>query len=62
MDILFPREGVSRKLSTVSPVTETLAERQFDDCVKRVRVFCHPRLRGALRNRGGVAGELDEVA
>ena len=61
VDILFPRERVSRKLSTVSPVTETLAKRQFDDCVKRVRVFCHPRLRDTLRERGGVAEVLGEV-
>ena len=42
--IYFPREGIYRPLDDVSPVVESLGKRQFDDCVKRVRVFCRPSL------------------
>ena len=45
VDIYYPKERVYRPLDAVSPVTEALAKRQFDDAVKRVRVFVHPRLR-----------------
>lgn len=44
VDIYFPKEDVYRPLQAVSPVVEALARRQFDDYVKRVRVFAHPRL------------------
>lgn len=33
-----------RRLGDVSPVVRALAERQFDDYVKRVRIFVHPSL------------------
>jgi hypothetical protein len=37
-------------LSDLSPVVQSLAARQFDDLVKRVRVFVAPHLREALRD------------
>ncbi len=40
--IYFPKEDVYRPLHQVSPVVESLAQKQFDDYVKRVRVFMHP--------------------
>ena len=43
VDIYFPKEDVYRPLHHVSPVVEALARTQFDDYVKRVRVFAHPR-------------------
>lgn len=48
VDIYYPKERVYRPLEAVSPVTEALAKRQFDDAVKRVRVFVHPRLRKSV--------------
>lgn len=57
VDIYYPKEGLYRPLEAVSPVTEALARRQFDDAVKRVRVFVHPRLRtavGALPDLNGL--------
>lgn len=39
-----------RSLGDVSPVVKVLAQRQFDDFVKRVRIVVHPRWRDALRN------------
>ncbi len=37
-------QGEFRSLGDISPVVQTLATRQFDDYVKRVRIFVHPRL------------------
>ncbi|HEY4760822.1 MAG TPA: HD domain-containing protein [Thermoguttaceae bacterium] len=44
VEIFFPKDGVYRPLGEVSPVIHTLATQQFDDYVKRVRIFAHPRL------------------
>lgn len=40
----FPKEQCYRTLGDVSPVVQTLAQAQFDDHVKRVRLFVHPDL------------------
>ena len=44
VQIHFPKESCYRSLGDVSPVVKTLAQQQFDDYVKRVRIFVHPRL------------------
>ncbi len=49
VDIFFPKEDLYRPLGEVSPVVQTLAQKQFDDYVKRVRIFVHPRVATALR-------------
>jgi uncharacterized protein len=49
VDIHFPKEGRYRPLGEVSPVIRTLATEQFDDYVKRVRIFAHPRIVAELR-------------
>ncbi len=43
------RDGTFRELSELSPVVQSLATRQFDAMVKRVRVFVAPGLRDSLR-------------
>ncbi|MDA7951641.1 MAG: HD domain-containing protein [Pirellulaceae bacterium] len=43
IEIYFSHENAYRPLQEVSPVVTTLARRQFDDYVKRVRLFIHPR-------------------
>lgn len=48
-DIYFPKEDVYRPLQEVSPVIDALAHRQFDDYVKRVRVFAHPAIAARLQ-------------
>ncbi|MFO0871188.1 MAG: HD domain-containing protein [Pirellulales bacterium] len=50
VDIYFTKERCYRPLGEVSPVVQTLALRQFDDYVKRVRIFIHPRLARAARD------------
>ena len=60
--IHFPKESRWRPLGEVSPVVHTLATEQFDNYVKRVRVFAHPRLAADLRRLGqsaGIAGPGD---
>ena len=42
------RDGRKAKLGDVSPVAAVLARQQFDDHVKRVRVFVRPELRTIL--------------
>ena len=44
IEIYFRKEDRYRRLGDVSPVVQTLARQQFDDYVKRVRIFVHPRL------------------
>ncbi len=47
VDVAYDEE-VYRRLGDVSPVVQTLADRQFDDLVKQVRVFCDPDIRSSL--------------
>jgi HD superfamily phosphohydrolase len=55
VDVLFTKEHRYRAFGDVSPVVQTLALRQFDDYVKRVRVFVHPRIADACRQLGDLA-------
>ena len=52
IDVFFPKENCYRRLGDVSPVVQTLAREQFDDYVKRVRIFAHPRIADDLRSTG----------
>ncbi len=49
VDIHCVKENRYRPLGEVSPVIRTLATEQFDDYVKRVRIFAHPRVVAGLR-------------
>ena len=44
VDVFFPKEDKYRSLGRVSPVVKTLATHQFDDFVKRVRIFASPQI------------------
>lgn len=61
VDIYFPKEDRYRPLGEVSPVVRTLATEQFDDYVKRVRLFAHPRVVGDLRRLGNLPELLDQA-
>ena len=50
VEVFFPKENVYRTLAEVSPAVHTLATRQFDDFVKRVRIFAHPALAAEFRD------------
>jgi hypothetical protein len=55
------RDGRVRSLREVSPVAYALAEQQFDNHVKRVRVFVRDDLRTALREQLSSSGWRDEL-
>jgi HD superfamily phosphohydrolase len=61
VEIHFPKEGRYRTLGEVSPVIRTLATEQFDDYVKRVRIFAHPRVVADLRALTTLPELLDEA-
>jgi uncharacterized protein len=61
IEIFFPKENRYRPLGEVSPVVRTLATEQFDDYVKRVRIFAHPRIVGELRRLGNLPELLDQA-
>ena len=50
VDVFLPDSDQYRALEQVSPVVSTLARRQFDDYVKRVRIFVAPSLAESLRS------------
>ncbi len=50
VEVYSPKEDRYRWLEEVSPVVRTLAREQFDDYVKRVRLFAPPRIAERLRN------------
>lgn len=56
VDIFFPKEAVYRPLQSVSPVVDSLARTQFDDYVKRVRIFLSPKVHWNLN-----AADLDSM-
>jgi HD superfamily phosphohydrolase len=49
VDIYFHKERQYRPLAEVSPIVQSLTTGQFDDHVKRVRIFVHPNLAADLR-------------
>ena len=61
VDVYFPKEDCYRSLGEISPVVQTLAKQQFDDYVKRVRVFVHPRVAQDLRSIGNASELLETV-
>jgi hypothetical protein len=50
-----------RDLGDVSPVVRTLAKQQFDDYVKRVRIFVHPRIAESAREVSNLNELLEEA-
>ncbi|MDD4270576.1 MAG: HD domain-containing protein [Pirellulales bacterium] len=50
VDVYYVKEDRYRPLSEVSPVVRSLAQEQFDDYVKRVRIFTHPRVAESLQD------------
>jgi HD superfamily phosphohydrolase len=61
VDVYFPKEDCYRALGDVSPVVKTLAQQQFDDYVKRVRVFAHPSIIDDLRDATSTRALLQDA-
>jgi HD superfamily phosphohydrolase len=49
IDLYYAKEQAYRPLHQVSPVVAALAQTQFDDYVKRVRIYAHPRIARRLQ-------------
>jgi HD superfamily phosphohydrolase len=49
IEVFFAKQNVYRRLGDISPVVRTLAQEQFDNYVKRVRIFVHPRIAAARK-------------
>src|SRR5262245_30787658 len=62
IEVCFSKEGVYRDFADVSPVVETLARRQFDDYVKRTRVFVHGRIAAEVRQLPSLEELIGESA
>ena len=61
VQVFFPKENVYRTLAEVSPAVHTLATKQFDDYVKRVRIFVHPAVAAELANVVSIEALMDET-
>ena len=61
VDIYFPKEDAYRPLHEVSPVVRALAGTQFDDYVKRVRIFAHPDCTRDLTAIDNLAGKVAAI-
>lgn len=61
VDVFYAKENHYRPLDEVSPVVRTLAKDQFDDYVKRVRIFAHPRIVDDLRRLDSFASLVGEA-
>jgi HD superfamily phosphohydrolase len=61
VEVYFPKQDRYRPLREVSPVVDALARTQFDDSVKRVRVFVAPELRTAAPDPALWQAELEAV-
>ena len=61
IEVFFPKEDCYRPLGDVSPVVQTLAQKQFDDYVKRVRIFAQPHLVEEIRSLGDLSDSLAEA-
>ncbi|HEV3021051.1 MAG TPA: HD domain-containing protein, partial [Pirellulales bacterium] len=61
VDVHLIKEDRYRPLGDISPVVRTLAKEQFDDYVKRVRIFAHPRVAEDLRRLSNMTEILGEA-
>lgn len=61
VDIFYPKENCYRPLHKVSPVVEALARTQFDDYVKRVRIFANPAYARELARLPDLSQKIAEI-
>ncbi len=61
VEVRDSHSGIYRRLGEISPMVRTLAREQFDDYVKRVRIFVHPRLADDARALGDVPTLIHEA-
>jgi len=62
LQVFDPKANCYRRLGDISPVCRVLAQEQFDDYVKRVRIFAHPRVAESLRQWRGLPEAVSQAA
>ncbi|MGD9127444.1 MAG: HD domain-containing protein [Planctomycetia bacterium] len=62
VEVFYGKQGFYRPFDEVSPVVRTLARDQFDDYVKRVRLFASPNVIDALHTLDDLPALLREAA
>ena len=62
VDVYFPDAEEYRALKDISPIVDAMSRTNFDDCVKRVRIFAAPHLIDELRNIPNLDHIVAEVA
>jgi hypothetical protein len=58
IEVYFTKQDTYRRLGDISPVVRTLAKEQFDNFVKRVRIFVHPRIATTARQIPNLSDRL----
>ena len=61
VDVYYPKQECYRRLDEVSPVVRALAQEQFDDYVKRVRIFADAGIAADLRSRSDLADLVSQA-
>jgi HD superfamily phosphohydrolase len=61
LEIYFQKERHYRALADVSPMIRALAQEQFDDYVKRVRIFAHSRVAAELRDLPNLSALVEKA-
>ncbi len=61
INVHFAKQNVYRRLGDISPVVRTLAQEQFDNYVKRVRIFVHPRVSEDVRGLPDLSDRLADT-
>jgi uncharacterized protein len=61
LDVFDLKTQTYRRLGERSPVVRTLAREQFDDHVKRVRLYIHPRWRADLPKREAIIPLVEQA-
>jgi HD superfamily phosphohydrolase len=61
IDVFYPKENCYRALEDVSPVVRAMAQEQFDDYTKRVRIFAHPDVAVLFRENRRIIEFLENI-
>ncbi len=61
VDIFSASERRYRSLREVSPIVDSMAKTQFDDCVKRVRIYATEEIRDALSENFDLTPLIEKV-
>jgi hypothetical protein len=61
VDVHFPGEDRYARLGEISPVVQVLAQRQFDNFVKQIRIFVAPETHSSLKQIDQIESRIREI-